>query len=80
MIDGKDTSIGGAAGITTMLDRAAVARNHELKTVMEKPIRDEEPKKVDSAQEPSKQSNNATTEEHNTQPAPASGKLVDVNI
>jgi hypothetical protein len=80
MMDVKDTGTGGAASITTMLDRAAVARNHELKTVMEKPIRDEEPKKVDSAQEPSKQSDNSTAEEYNTQPTPKSGKLVDVNI
>jgi hypothetical protein len=80
MMDVKDTGTGGVSSITSMLDRAAVARNHELKTVMEKPVREEEPKQVSSADEPSKQSNNATTEDDNSQLAPTSGKLVDVNI
>jgi hypothetical protein len=84
MMDVKETINGTAASITSMLGRAAVERNHEQKVLMEKPIREEisekEPKKVSSAEESSKQSNNATTEDNNTQPAPATGKMVDVNV
>ena len=84
MMDVKDTINGTAASITSMLGRAAVERNHEQKVLMEKPIREEirekEPKKVSSADESSKQSNNATTEENNTRPAPETGQRVDVKI
>ena len=79
MMDVKETSTGGAASITSMLGRAAIAKNHELKDVMEKPIQ-EELKKVSKADKLSKESSDATTDEGNSQPAPTTGKLVDVNV
>ena len=84
MMDVKDTINGSAASITSMLGRAAVERNHEQKVLMEKPIREEirekEPKKVSSADEASRQSSNATTEDGNSQPAPTTGNMVDLNV
>ena len=51
---------------------------------MEQPIREEirekEPKKISSADEPSKQSSNATTEDDNSQPTPTIGNVVDLNV
>ena len=80
MMDIKNTSTGGSDNITSMLVRNAIAKNRELKDVMEEPIREKEPKQVSKADEPPKQSADATTEENNSQPTPLTGKLVDVNI
>ncbi len=84
MMDVKDTITGSSASITSMLGRAAVERNHEQKVLMEKPIREEireeEPKKVNKSEDISRQSNNSTTEDDNSQLTPASGKFVDVNV
>ena len=80
MMDVKNTINGSAASITTMVGRAAVEKNHEQKVLMEKPIREDEPKKVSSVEETSNQSSNATTDEDISQPMPTTGKMVDVNI
>jgi hypothetical protein len=84
MMDVKDTGSGGSSSITAMLGVAAIVKNHEQKILMDKPIREEiqeiEPKIVSSAEEISKQPSNTTTEDDNSQPAPSTGKLVDVNV
>ena len=80
MMDVKDTINGSAASITTMVGRAAVEKNQEQKVLMEKPIREDEPKKVSSVEETSNQSSNAMTDEDISQPMPTTGKMVDVNI
>ncbi len=80
MMDVKDTINGSAASITTMVGRAAVEKNQEQKVLMEKPIREDEPKKVSSVEETSNQSSNAMTVEDISQPMPTTGKMVDVNV
>jgi len=84
MMDIKDTINGSATSITSMLGRAAVEKNQEQKVLMEKPIREEireeDPKKVSSVEELSRQSRNITTEEENSVTAPATGKMVDLNV
>jgi hypothetical protein len=84
MMDVKDTINGSAASITSMLGRAAVEKNHEQKVLMEKPIREEireeEPKKISSAEELSNKSTNDKTDEDISQLMPTTGKMVDVNV
>ena len=84
MMDVKDTINGSAASITSMLGRAAVEKNHEQKVLMEKPIREEireeEPKKVNSADELSNQFSNDKTDEDISQPVTTTGKMVDMNV
>ena len=84
MMDIKDINNGGSPSITTMLGRAAIAKNQEQKVLMEQPIREEirekEPNKISNTEELSKKSSNATNEEASTQLAPNTGKLVDVKV
>jgi hypothetical protein len=84
MMDVKDTINGSAASITSMLGRAAVEKNHEQKVLMEKPIREEireeEPKRVSSAEETSNKSSNAMLDEDIPQPVSTTGKMVDVKV
>ena len=80
MMDVKTTGNGISGSITSMLVQNAIAKNHELKDVMEKPIREKEPKQVVKADETTNQFTDTTTEENKSQPAPTTGKLVDVNV
>jgi hypothetical protein len=80
MMDVKNISSGGSDNITSMLVRNAIAKNHELKDVMEKPIRAKEPKQVNKAEELTNQSTNANINEDNQQLEPKTGNLVDVNV
>jgi hypothetical protein len=80
MMDIKNTGKGISDNITSMLVQNAIAKNHELKDVMEKPIREKEPKQVVKADESTNQFTDTTTEKNISQSAPAAGKLVDVNV
>ena len=80
MMDVKNITSGGSDNITSMLVRNAIAKNQELKDVMEKPIREKEPKQVSKAAEPTNQPANATVDEDNQQPEPKTGNLVDLNV
>ena len=80
MMDVKDTNSGSATSITSMLARSVIAKNQEQKEVLARPVREEEPKKVSKADEPSKQSPNAIPEIDNSQPSPTTGNLVNVNV
>jgi hypothetical protein len=80
MMDVKNVGTGGTNNITLMLVENAVAKNRELKDVMEKPIREKLPKQVSESEEPTNQSTDTHTEDNKSQPAPTTGKLVDVNV
>ena len=80
MMDVKNITSGGSDNITSMLVRNAIAKNHELKDVMEKPIREKEPKQVSKADEPTNLPANDTIDEDSQQPRPKTGNLVDVNV
>ena len=80
MMDVKNIGTGGTNNITLMLVENAVAKNRELKDVMEKPIREKLPKQVSKSEEPTNQSTDTPTEDNKSQSAPTTGKLVDVNV
>ena len=80
MMDVKNITSGGSDNITSMLVRNAIAKNQELKDVMEKPIREKEPKQVSKAAEPTNQPANDTIDDDSQQTRPKTGNLVDVNV
>jgi hypothetical protein len=80
MMDVKNPTASGATSITSMLVRNAIAKNQEQKEVLVEPVREEAPKKVSKAGEPSTQSANTTPEKDSPQPAPTTGHLVNVDV
>ena len=78
MMDVKNPTASGATSITSMLVRNAIAKNQEQKEVLVEPVREEKPKKVSNAGEPSRHS--TTPEKDSPQPAPTTGHLVNVDV
>jgi len=84
MMDIKNINQGSLPSITTMVGRAAIAKNQEQKMLMEQPIREEirekEPTNVGNINELSKKSNSALIEGTNSHSASNTGKLVDLKV
>ncbi len=82
MMDVKDMRQGGVSSVTTMLVRHAIAKNHEMKEMLVKPVREDDSQKVDKAADSSRKSEDTPSETDQAQTSSPNGvgKLVNVSV